>query len=99
MIFNDCLTEKEEIDRLADYTVEALEAALNKTAAKGEIKHGFHIEANELLCGTKTQAEVLADFFEDLGFDEVRTGYYDPEIDKRNNEVDEYTGLYYVAWG
>ena len=32
-----------------------------------------------------------------MGFGEVNTGYYDPEEDKRNNEVDKFTGWYYVT--
>lgn len=31
-----------------------------------------------------------------MGFGEVNTGYYDPEEDKRNNEIDKFTGWYYV---
>ncbi len=42
--------------------------------------------------------EALADFISQLcGEEVVNTGYYDPEEDKRNNEVDAYTGLYYVT--
>ena len=63
---------------------------------KNNSKHGFRIVGDELLCKTKEQAEVIADFFEDLGFDYVRTGYYDPEEDTKENCVDKYTGWYYV---
>lgn len=98
MIFTDCLTEEQETDRLADFTYEALRAALEKTAKLGDTKHGIHFEENELLCKTKTQAEGIADLFEDLGFQDVRTGYYDPKEDEKNNEVDKYTGWYYVDW-
>ena len=52
----------------------------------------------ELLCKTETQAEGIADFLEDLGFKNIRTGYYDPKEDEQNGETDEYTGLYYVCW-
>ena len=31
-----------------------------------------------------------------MGFNEVNTGYYDPTQDERNNEVDKFTGWYYV---
>ena len=30
---------------------------------------------------------------------EINTGYYDPEEDERNNEVDRYTGWWYVNIG
>ncbi len=98
MFFNMCLTEEQELNKLADLTYEALDEALKKTEEEGKTKHGIHFTGNELLCKTETQAEGIADFFEDLGFEDVRTGYYDPEEDKRNNEVDSYTGWYYVDW-
>ncbi len=99
MIFNGCLTDAEELDKLADATFEALDAALKKTEKQGLTKHGIRFAGeNELLCKTKEQAQGIADFFEDLGFSDVSTGYYDPEEDKRNGEVDEYTGYYYVNW-
>lgn len=51
---------------------------------------------DEILCDDEDAAEIIADFLENLGFDEVNTGYYDPEEDKRSNEVDKFTGWYYV---
>ena len=98
MFFNNCLTEEQELDKLADITFEALKAALEKTEREGKTKHGIHFDGSELLCKTKTQAEGIADFLEDLGFEYVRSGYYDLEEDKRNNEVDHRTGWYYVDW-
>ena len=98
MIFNTCLTEEEERDRLADFTFEALEAALKKTEAQGKNKHGIRLNGTEFLCKTETQAEGIADFLEDLGFENVKTGYYDPKEDKQNGETDEYSGMYYVYW-
>jgi hypothetical protein len=98
MFFSTCLTEDQELDKLADLTYEALDAALKKTESEGRTKHGIHFIDNELLCRTQTQAEGIADFLEDLGFYDVRTGYYDPVEDKKNGEEDEYTGWYYVDW-
>lgn len=99
MYFADCLTEKEELDRLADCTVEAIRAALDKTKREGNNKHGIWMDKNgEIVCGTETQVEGIADFLEDLGFDYVRTGYYDPVEDEKEGCVDEYTGHYYVDW-
>lgn len=72
------------------------EAILNAMSTAENNRHGFHIVGNELLCKTEEQAEVIADFFEDLGFDYVRTGYYDPVEDAKENCVDECTGWYYV---
>lgn len=56
---------------------------------------------DEILCKTESAADALADMFECLyrAQDEdilVNTGYYDPEEDKRNNEVDRLTGWWYV---
>lgn len=64
----------------------------------GRQRHGIYYGGeSEILCEYEYQAEAIADFLENLGVaDYVRTGYYDPEEDKRNGEVDGYTGLYYV---
>ena len=43
-------------------------------------------------------AENIADLFDALyACQTVNTGYYDPEEDARNNEVDSHTGFYYVT--
>lgn len=60
-------------------------------------KHGYWTDGDDILCETEAQAEHLADFLEDIGFDYVNTGYYDPEEDKRENCVDDHTGFYYVG--
>lgn len=57
----------------------------------------------EILCATEELADRLADRIESLyeadGEDVLlSTGYYDPEEDKRNDEVDEYTGWWYVQF-
>ena len=56
---------------------------------------------DEILCKTESAADALADMFEGLyaASNEdvlVNTGYYDPEEDERNGEVDRYTGWWYV---
>lgn len=54
---------------------------------------------SDILCKTEESANAIADFLEELGFEEVNTGYYDPEEDERCGEVDKYTGWWYVsAW-
>lgn len=60
-------------------------------------KHGIWSNGEEIMCKTKEQAEAIADLLEDCGMDCTLTGYYDPKEDARNNEVDEYTGYYYVS--
>lgn len=59
-------------------------------------RHGYWTDGDEILCKTEAVAEHLANFLEDIGFDKVHTGYYDPVEDQRNNEVDSHTGWYYV---
>ena len=71
-------------DRLRDYS-------------EGEI----WTSGSGILCRTESAANTIADMFETLyktQGDEilVNTGYYDPEEDKKNNEVDRYTGWWYV---
>ena len=55
-------------------------------------------DGTEILSAEENEIETLANFFDQLyGEGTVNTGYYDPEEDKRNGEVDAYTGLYYVT--
>ena len=51
---------------------------------------------DEILCDDKDVAEIVADILEHMGFDEVNTGYYDPEEDAISGEVDNHTGWWYV---
>lgn len=72
-------------DRLRDYS-------------EGEIWSN----GDEILCKSKEAADTLADMFETLyktQGDEiiVKTGYYDPEEDKKNNEEDRHTGWWYIG--
>jgi len=54
---------------------------------------------DELLCNSEGLAGTIADILEhEFGIDYVNTGYYDPEEDERNGEVDEYTGWWYVTY-
>lgn len=58
-------------------------------------------EGTEILCKTKSAAETVANLLEMLYRKDgkevlTNTGYYDPEEDKRNDQVDIYTGWYYV---
>lgn len=48
-----------------------------------------------ILCKTEEMANELADCLDELDY-QTLTGYYDPIEDKRNNEVDECTGYWYV---
>lgn len=56
---------------------------------------------DEILCKTESAADAIADMLTILykvQGDEilVNTGYYDPQEDEKNNEVDRYTGWWYV---
>lgn len=56
---------------------------------------------DEILCKSESAADAIADIFTTLyktQGDEflVNIGFYDPEEDERNNEVDRYTGWWYV---
>jgi len=53
---------------------------------------------SEILSSNESDIEVLNKLFTQLyGKYTVNTGYYDPVEDERNNEVDVYTGMYYVT--
>lgn len=55
-------------------------------------------DGEEILCKTEQIAEGIADLFDTLyGEPTVNTGFYDPEEDKRNGEVNDRTGYYYVT--
>ena len=60
-------------------------------------KHGYWSDGDQILCKKEEDAETLADFLEDLGFDAVNTSYYNPVEDERDGSVDEYTGYYAVT--
>ena len=59
-------------------------------------KHGFWTDGEEILCRTEEQAEVVADFLEDLGFD-CCTGYYDLVEDEKEGCADDHTGYWYIS--
>ncbi len=60
-------------------------------------RHGYWTDGMEILCKTEEAAEHLANFLEDIGFDYVNTGYYDPKEDEADGKVDARTGQWYVS--
>lgn len=59
---------------------------------------------DEILCRTESAADALVDMLECLYRTQgeevlVNTGYYDPEEDEKNGEVDRHTGWWYVNIG
>lgn len=56
---------------------------------------------DEILCRTESAANTIADMFMTLYHGQredvtINTGYYDPEEDERNHEVDRHTGWWYI---
>ena len=55
-------------------------------------------DGTEILSAEESEIETLANLFGQLyGTGTCNTGYYDPDVDKMNNVVDAYTGLYYLT--
>lgn len=88
-----------EEEELFDWIWDSIMASMNVAVKNGDYtkNHIWH-DGSEILCDTEERAEAIADFFEALGFGDVHTGYFDPEEDERNGEVDSHTAWYYVAW-
>lgn len=74
-----------------DYLVMCLEKYADRN------RHGYWSDGKEILCKTEAEAEHLANFLEDIGYESMQTGYYDPKEDERDGAVDDHTGFYYVA--
>lgn len=59
--------------------------------------HSMWSNGEDILCESEEQAEVIADFLEQLGVvTDANTGYFDPSEDLASKENDECTGWYYV---
>lgn len=78
-------------ERLWDFLTDCLEKYADHN------RHGYWTNGQDILCRTEEEAEHLANFLEDIGFDCVMTGCYEPEEDERSGETDACTGFYYVA--
>ena len=65
------------------------------TKPENSIK-GYWTDGDIIYCDTEEKAETIANFLEVVFGWTFHTGYYDPEEDNRNREVDERTGWYYV---
>lgn len=90
--------EYEDSNRL--YSVfENIGAMLNASKENGTTDMWF--DGERILSPNKSDINWITTFFEEL-IDETKvdfltmTGYYNPEEDKRNNEVDNHTGNYYL---
>lgn len=56
----------------------------------------FWSDGCQILSKDESAINALADLFDQLGAQEVCTGYYDPAEDERQGETDEYTGYFYL---
>lgn len=56
----------------------------------------YWTNGEEILTEDKVAADCIADFLEDANFDVV-TGFYDPKEDKKDNCIDDCTGMFYVT--
>ena len=55
-------------------------------------------DGTEILSTEESEVDAIANLFDQLyEMGTTNTGYYDPEEDERNGEVNEYTGFYYVT--
>ena len=59
-------------------------------------KHGYWTDGEQILCKTEEEANIVANFLEDLGFDYLNIGYYDPVEDEQEGCVDDHTGYWYI---
>ena len=61
---------------------------------------GFWTNGDTVLCPSSLEAEIVADFIDDVlsefGSAQCTTGYYDPKEDKKSGTGDEVSGFYYV---
>lgn len=57
----------------------------------------FWFDGSEILCKKESDADAVADFIDALCGEAVcHTGFYDPDEDRRNGEVDAHTGYWYI---
>lgn len=63
---------------------------------------GFWTDGSEILCPSKTECEIVAEFLRDVLREiddvDVHTGWYDPDEDARSGEQDDHTGFYYISF-
>ncbi len=53
-------------------------------------------DGEQILCGTGDRAEFLADLLKSADGEEYAIHWYDPEVDEKTGDTDEYTGWWYV---
>ena len=88
---------EDDMDRIGK--VDKIVDAIMKLLPKDPDPDKFWCNGEEILTKDGSEAECLANFFDQLyGEGIVNTGYYDPVEDERDGAVDKYTGYYYVSF-
>lgn len=77
--------------RIWDYFIQSLDDNTENNT------HGFWTDGTDILCKTEEEAKGVANFLQDMGFDSVSTGYYDPVQDERDGCVDDKTGYWFIS--
>ena len=55
-------------------------------------------DGTQILSSLSEEVEAIANLFDELyGMGTTQTGYYDPDVDRLEDMVDAYTGLFYVS--
>lgn len=89
------IDESEEIKMITFYQI--LESLPTEPKACDD-NPGIWSNGCDIMCETEAIANTIADFLESMGVSDVATtGYFDPDEDRRCNEVNECTGYYYVT--
>lgn len=89
----------EKVDKLIHQITEMLPCIYDKVDDDFKETHFLtNPDGTEILSTEESEIETLANLFDQLyGMGTCTTGYYDPEEDELNGEVDAYTGLYYLS--
>lgn len=90
----------EQVDKLFHQITEMLPMIYDEEVDDEFKETHFLTDSNrvQILSTERDEVETIANLFDQLyDMGTCVTGYYDPAEDERNNEVDAYTGLYYVT--
>ena len=92
------MTRIEHVDYIIKSIMEYLPCVSAPNAKDEPYDFFVDIDETEILSRDESKINLLANLFDFMyGEGTVKTGYYNPEEDERNGEVDEFTGLYYLS--
>lgn len=57
----------------------------------------FCQNGDEILAANEDALAAIETVFIEIGYMDIATGYYDPDADKRNCEIDKNTGYWYLT--